>query len=202
MELPSSHLEQLIYVAERHRVTETFGWQPGIWGVLFIVAACVYLPYVNELSSDIISWLIFGSLAVLGIGLTGYEIWRRRNRTVLVKNGRHILVFRKGRLDLTLAANQITLIKADFHTMIMIGVCMALCTVLFTAIAFTGILRDAVVSTDSLLILFWGIVCGASLASASWTRFYCRHLRVPILGSKWTEESVLVLSSRLKELFP
>jgi hypothetical protein len=202
VELPSSHLEKLIYVPERHRVAETFGWQPGIWGVFFIVATCVYMPFVNDSASDHISWLFFGSLAVLGLGLTGYEIWRRRNRTVLVKDGEYILVFRKGRLDLTLARSKITRIKADFHTMLWIGAPMAVCAALLTAVGITSILRDKTGSTDGLLILFWGIVCWVSLASAAWTRFYTCHLRVPVRGSKWTEESVLIPSYRFKELFP
>ncbi len=199
-ELTSSCVEQLKYIPQGDRVEETFGWQPGIWGAWFIAAACVFVPHGDKSLRDVL-WMIFVPSTVLGMGLIGYEIWRRRNRTVLVKNGEHISVFRKGLLDLTLAPDSIARIKADFHTTLMIGVPLGVCAVLFMAIGITNILRDEVQSADNLLILFLGIVCVASLASAAWTRFYCIHLRLPIKGSKWTEESVLLHSSRLKKLF-
>jgi hypothetical protein len=199
-QLTSSSVEQLKYIPKRDMVAETFGWQPGIWGALFIATACVFVPHGDKSLHDAL-WLIFGPSALLGLVLIGYEIWRRRNRTVLVKNGESISVFRKGLLDLTLAPIEITRIKTDFHTTLMIGVPLGVCTVLFAAIGIANILRNEVQSNDNMLILFLGLVCGASLASAAWTNFFCSHLRVPIKGSKWKEESVLVKSSRLKELF-
>lgn len=201
MERTTSRTGQLIYVPERHKVVETFGWQPGIWGALFIAAACVFVPNGDD-SSNAVVWMIFAPSAALGLSLTGYEIWRRRNRTVLVKEGGSISVFRKGRLDLTLAPNEMTRVQADLITLLKIGVPLGVCGALFTAVGIVGLLRDKTGDTENLLILFLGLVCWASLVSAAWTRFSCCHLRVPVKGSRWSEESVLIPSSRLKELFP
>ncbi len=173
--------------------------EPGGLYLSFLPSLCFCL-YADNPPAEF-PWLIFGSAAVPGLVLTGYEFWRRRNRTVLVKDGGHILVFRKGRLDLTLAPDSIARIKADSHTTLTIGACLGLCTLLLMAVGVTCVFKDKTENIDCLFILFAGLVCGASLVSAAWTRFCCCHLRVPIKGSKWTEESVLISSSRVKELF-
>lgn len=192
----------LRHSSERQKVVETLGCQPGIWGTLFIVVACLFM--LNGKGPSIaIEWMISGSSAALGLGLTGYEVWRRRNRTVLVKDGERIAVFRKGRPDLILAPGDITIVKAGLFVMLKVGVPLGLCAAAFSGIGIIGLLRDEAGTADNLMILFLGLACGASLASAAWTRFSCCHLRVPINGSRWlAEETVLVPSSRLKEVFP
>jgi hypothetical protein len=202
MDLSSSRIEQLIHAPERYKVVETPGWQPGIWGAFFIVVACLFvLPAKAPLVP--LEWVISGGSAALGLTLAGYEVHRRRNRTVLVREGANIKVFRKGHLDLALAPEEITIVKADLVTMLKIGIPLGLCAAMFTATGMTGILEDRTVLVDDLIILCLGLTCGASLASAAWTRFTCVHLRVPIKGSGWlVEETILVPASRLKELFP
>ncbi|MCJ7547820.1 MAG: hypothetical protein MUP30_13560, partial [Deltaproteobacteria bacterium] len=84
-----------------------------------------------------------------------------------------------------------------------VGVPLAVCMVIFTALGIIGLLRDKAVAADNLIILSLGLACGASLASAAWTRFSFAHLWVPSQGSGWlAKETVLVSSSRLRELFP
>jgi hypothetical protein len=201
MNLTSSRLEQLINAPERHKVVETLGWQFGIWGVFLIFVACMLV--LPNLPSTAIEWEISGASAVLGLGFVGYEVWRRRNRTVLVKDGEHILVFRKGHLDLTLALGEITRVRAGLMIMLRIRIPLAACAATFSAIGIMGILRDNAVNADNMCIRCLGFACGASLASAAWTRFSRAHLRVPIKGSRWwAEETVLIPSSHLKELFP
>jgi hypothetical protein len=189
----------LIHVPERLRVVETLGWQPGIWGAFFLLVA-VFSADVAARSSAAVEWAIFLSSSTLGPGLAGYEVRRRRNRTAFVKDGDHIAVFRKGRLDLVLAPGEIARVKADLIIMIKIGVPLSLAAALFTSVGFLVVTRDKAVN-EGLMILSLGIACWASLASAAWTRFRCVHLRVPIKGSKWTEESVLIPRSRIQELF-
>ena len=201
MNLTSSRIEQLIYTPERYEVVETLGWQPGIWGALFIVVAFLFaFPAKSFLSA--IELVISGASAVLGLCLTGYEVHRRRNRTVLVRDSESIAVFRKGRLDMTLASGEIIIVKAGPVIMLKIGIPLGVCAAAFAAIGIIGILRDKAVNADNLIILSLGLACGASLASAAWTRFSFAHLRVPVKGSRWlAEETVLVPNSRLKELF-
>lgn len=192
MNLTSSCIEQLSYVPERYQVVETFRWQPGIWGVLFIFVACV-LVLTSTWPLTAIIWEISVPSAALGFVLVSYEFWRRKNPTVLVKDGELIAVFRKGHLDLTLAPCEIKHMKAGLDIMIKIGIPLGACAVAFI---FVGVLcKDPIT-------MALGLACGASLASAAWTRFSCAHLRVHIKDSRWlAEETVLIPSSRLKELF-
>lgn len=202
MNLPPSRIEQLINAPERHKVVETLGWQPGIWGAFFIIVACLFVLPAKETLIEI-EEIIAGSSALVGLSLAAYEVWRRKNRTVLVKDNEHILVFRKCRLNLTLDPDEIKIVKAGLVTMLEIGVPLLICSVLFTAIGIMGMIRDKAVSIDYIIILFFGLACAASLGSAAWTRFSCAHLRVPIKDSRWmAEETVLVRNSRLNELFP
>jgi hypothetical protein len=202
MNLTSSRREQLMHLPERRKVVETLGWQPGIWGSFFIIAACLF-SLACKWPLIALEWEILGVSIALGLGLVGYEVWRRRNRTVLVRDDGHIAVFRRGTLDLTSAPSEITRVRAGLDVMLRIGVPLAVCAVLFAAIGILGLLRDKAGTVDNLIILSLGLACGASLASAAWTRFSCAHLWVPIKGSRWlAKETVLVPSSRLKELFP
>jgi hypothetical protein len=202
MNLSSSRIEQLINAPERHKIVETLGWQPGIWGVFFIVVACLFvLPAKRPLLS--IEWIIAGSSAAIGICLAGYEAWRRRNLMVLIREGDYIAVFRKGRLDMTLAPEEIREVKPGLILMLKIGLPLGACGLAFTLIGIMALMREKAVSSDSLIILSLGIVCWASLAAAAWTRFSCTHLRVPVKGSRWiAEETVLIPNTRLNELFP
>jgi len=202
MNLIATPIQQLMHIPEGHKFVETLGWQPGIWGALFIVVACLFVIPAKAPLTDL-EWMISGGSAVLGLVLAGYEVHRRRNRTVLVKTGGCIAVFRNGRHDLTLAPGEINVEKAGIVIMLKIGVPLGACAAMFTAIGVIGILRDKAVNADNLIILSLGLACGASLVSAAWTRFSCVHLRVPIKGSRWlAEETVLIPTFRLNELFP
>jgi hypothetical protein len=181
------------------RIAEAFGWQPGIWGGFFLIVACFFWAG-PAWPADVGSRSIILSSAALGLFLAGHEVRRRRNRTVLVKDGERIAVFRKGRLDLVLPPGELAAVKADLVVVLKIGVPLGLAAVLFTSLGILVVTRDKAVS-DGLLILTLGVACWASLASAAWTRFRCTHFRLPIKGSKWIEESVLIPRSRCKELF-
>jgi hypothetical protein len=193
--------DRIEVVPEHQKVVETLGWQPGIWGAFFIVVACLFL-IPGKGPPIAIEWAIAGSAAVLGLVLASYEIWRRRNRTVLVKDGEHIAVFRKGRLDLTIAPSEITVVKAGLTIMMKIGTGLGACAAAFTAIGILGLVRDKEAVVDNLIILSLGLTCGASLAFATWTQFCRAHLQVPVKEGWMAEETVLVPPSRLKELFP
>jgi len=197
----ASGTELLTHVPERRRVAETLGWQPGIWGAFFLLVASVF-GLGGKGPSLPVEWTIFGSSAALGLALTGYEAWRRRNRTVLVKDGERIAVYRKGRLDMILDSGEVAVRDPELFVMLRIGVPLGLAAILFTSVGILPILRNESM-IDGLLILSLGLACWASLGSAAWTRFTCRSLRVPIKGSRWrAEETVLIPRSRMKELFP
>ncbi len=197
---PSS--AELLLTPENRKVVETLGFQPGIWGALFLVVACVFALH-DDGPANQAEWIIFGASSALGLGLTGYGIRRRRNRTVLVRIGERIAVYRKGRFDLMVAPAEIATEKMPLHVMLKIGVPLGLAGLIFSAIGVVELQRRRPLALDDLLILYMGLTCWASLASAAWTRFSCRHLRVPIKGSRWlAEETVLVRPNRLREVFP
>ncbi|MGO9416635.1 MAG: hypothetical protein ACLP51_16070 [Syntrophobacteraceae bacterium] len=189
-------------VPEHQKFIEPLGGQWGIWGSFFIVVAYLILDTRKEAPLSI-QWEISGISGAIGLCLAGYEIWRRRNRTVLVKDGEQIAVYRKGRIDLILAPNEITLAEAGLHIILQVGGGLGVCAVLFTAIGITEFFRNMQGNiADYLIILMMGLTCWASLFATAWTRFACAHLRVPIKnGRLMVEETVLLPSSRMQELF-
>jgi hypothetical protein len=195
--LSSSLPAKLSHVPDRARIAETFGWLPGIWGAFFLVVAGYFSDGVTNPSAGT-ETAIFLVSAALGLVLAGYEFRRHGNRTALVKEGDRIAVYRKGRLDLLLEPEEVVTIKAEFAVMIKIGVPLGLAAVLFTALGIDFITRGKAAG-DGLLVLSLALALWASLASAARARFRCAHLRLPIKGSRWFEEDMLVPLSRLKQ---
>jgi len=195
------HVDQLFHVSAHDKFTEIFGWQPAIWGALFFVVAGL-MALTAAMPPLPLEGMISGGSAAVGLCLAGYEVHRRRNRSVLVKDVGNIAVYRKGCLDLVLDPDEISVVKANLVSMLNIGLPLGLCAAMFTFVGLLGLLRDEAAVADNLMILSLGVACGASLASAAWTRFRYAHLRVPVKGSRWlAEETVMISSSRLKELF-
>jgi hypothetical protein len=194
--------DRIELVPEHARVVEALGGQCGIWGALFIAVACLMAVPGDE-PWNLIEWVITGSSAVLGLCLTGYEVWRRRNRTVLVRDGEHIAVFRKGSLDLILTPGEFTLAKPELALILKIAICLGTAAALFTAIGIVGLVRDHGGAFDDVIILLLGLTSGFSLAAAARTCFFFSDVRTPIKNNRWlAEETVLIPSRRLKELFP
>jgi hypothetical protein len=200
--IPSFVPDLLFHIPEQDKFVETFGWQPGIWGGFCLVSAILFAIPAQSPFLPLALWITAGA-AFAGFCLTGYEVRRRRNRTVLVIDSGKIAVYRHGALDLVLELAEVTVVRADLVTMVKIGVPLAIAALLFAAIGVIGLLRDEAAVIDNLIILSLGLACFGSLASAAWTRFRCAHLRVPLKGSRWmAEETVLIPVSRLPELFP
>jgi len=193
------HAAPLELVPECRRVPETFGLQPGIWGSALILSGILIAPW--SLGPHAVAQIAIPAfLLTLGMALTGYEIRRRRNRTVLVKDDERFAIYRKGRLDRILVPGEIRTIEADFVSMLQIGIPLGLAGLLFTVLGIDVSVRDKSLREGGVILSF-GVACWASLASAAWTRYACRHLRIPVRGKKWFEESVLVHRSRIRELF-
>ncbi len=189
-------------VPEDEKFVKTFGGQWGIWGSFFIILAFLIMAPCKGPPLSM-QWWITGVSGTIGLCLAGYEIWRRRNRAVLVKDGEQIAVYRKGRLDLILAPGEIIVVKAGPGIILQVGVGLGAYALLFTVIGIMEFFRNTQGSiVDSLLIMLPGLTCGASLVSAAWTRFACAHLRVPIKnGRLMVKETVLLPISRMQELF-
>lgn len=194
--------DRIEHVPEHQKFIETLGGQWGIWGSFFIfLALLIMAPWKGPPLP--MQWQISGISGAIGLCLAGYEIWRRRNRTVLVKAGEQIAVYRKGCLDLILAPSEIILVKAGLQIILEVGVGLGAFAVLFTAIGIMEFFKNMQGSiVDSLLIMLPGLTCRASLVSAARTMFTCAHLRVPI-KNRWlmAEETVLLPTSGMQELF-
>ncbi|MGD0400912.1 MAG: hypothetical protein ABSC04_18605 [Syntrophobacteraceae bacterium] len=194
--------DRIELVPEHQKFIETLGWQWGIWGSFCLfLALLIMAPWKGPPLS--MQWEISAISGATGLCLAGYEIWRRRNRTVLVKDGEQIAVYRKGRLDLIIAPREIILVKTGLDIILEVGVGLGAFAVLFTAIGIMEFFRNGQESiVDSLLIMLPGLTCGASLISAAWTMFACAHLRVPVKGRRFmAKETVLLPTSRMQELF-
>ena len=194
--------DRIEHVPEHQKFIETLGWQWGIWGSFFIILALLIMaPWKGPPLS--MQWEISAISGAIGLCLAGYEIWRRRNRTVFVKDGEQIAVYRKGNLDVIVAPREIIQVKTGLEIILEVGVGLGAFAVLFTAIGIMEFFRNRQGSiVDCLLIMLPGLTCGASLVSAAWTIFGCAHLRVPIKGRRFTaQETVLLPASRMHEFF-
>lgn len=140
---------------------ETFGWQLGIWGAFCLVAGGLFVVEVK----DPLAFVVAGLVAAIGLGLTCYEAYRRRNRTVLMREAGKIAVYRKGSLDLLLVPGEVSMVKVDLATMLKIDIPLGMCAIMFTLVGVMGMLRDQEALADNLMILYLGLTCGASLGS-------------------------------------
>ncbi|MEN6465116.1 MAG: hypothetical protein ABFD62_08050 [Syntrophaceae bacterium] len=183
-------------------MVETLGWQPGIWGGFFLVTGILILSE-SRLPLSTVKLELLGVVFFVGVVLACWQMMMHRNRTVLVRDNGLIQVFRKRRFDMALDPEEIGLEKADFILMLKIGVPLLMCAAIFIAVGGTMVWEDKTANADNLCILALGVASGASLVSASWTRFFRRHLRVPVKNSRWlAEETVLVSPSQYRHLFP
>lgn len=197
---------ELAFTPEKERVAQTFGHQPLIWASFLLVVAlfCILRASGPVPSLEIgvgVSCLIVTCL------LIAYSVRRHRRRIVLVRDGINVAIYRRGRLDLTVAIDTLQKVKiwssGLLHWGPYIAASLALLGALLVAVGATGLSRDegAASRGDDFILLIAGLAFWASLASALWTTFACTHLGLPIGGSKWTEE-ILVSSSNLKAVFP
>lgn len=192
----------LDYVPEGRRVVETLGWQPGIWASFFLLVGCFILAE-SRLPTGLFTMEVLGILFFVGLALAAWQVTMHRNRTVLVRDNGRIQLFRKRRLDMVIAGEEVRLEKADLVAMIKIGAPLSVAAALFLALGITMLWKDRTIDSGSLSVLALGVTSGVSLASAFWTRFFRRHLRVPIGNSRWfSEETVLVSPQQYKLLFP
>jgi len=198
-----SRPEQLLdYVPEHRRVVETLGWQPGIWGGFFLVVGILILSE-SRLPLSTVTLELLGVVFFVGVVLACWQIRMHRNRTVLVRDNGVIEVFRKRRLDMVVDPEEIGLEKADFILMLKIGIPLLMCAAIFIGVGGTMLWEEKKANADIFCILSLGLASGVSLASAAWTRFFRRHLRVPVKNSRWlAEETVLVSPSQYRHLFP
>ncbi len=193
--------DNLELIPEHLRFAETLGWQPSIWGTLFIAVACMVPAYGTRPLSEI-EWAIAGCSGAIGLALASYESWRRRNRTVLVRDGRNIAVFRKGHLASTLAPGAITARKPEFYVHGKIGLCLLFWAVALTVIAISDFPRGDATLADAALIVSIALACWVSLFAAIRVWITCTYLLIPVKEGRWASPlTVRIRTSRLKELF-
>ncbi len=191
----------LDYVPEDRRVAERLGWQPGIWASFCLLLGCLILAECKW-PPGLITMELLGVVFFAGLVLAVWQAAMHRNRTVLVREDGLIRVYRKRRLDMVVVAGDIRIEKADIVVILKIGAPLAIAAALFLGVGITMLWREREVSSDGLIVLALGLTLVASLASAFWTRFFRRHLLVPVRNSRWlAEETVLVSARQFEDLF-
>ena len=190
----------LDHIPESLKVTKTFGFQWGIWGGFLIVVLCLMLAGSTG-SPTAFQIEIYVSLLVVGGSFISWELIRRLRPTVLVKQGGMVGVYRKGRYDSVVPCEQIRCEKIDLVIVLKIGAPLLICTTLFVAVAVAIMQDEKRITADTMIIFSFGLALGASLVCAAWTTFFRKHLRVPVIGSRWlAEETVLVTREQCREL--
>ncbi len=185
-------------IVNKQKVVESLGWQPGIFGALLTIVACFfhapasYTPDVTETS-------IFAAIGIAGLGLLYYEIWRRKNKTLLVRDGDVIAVFHGSRLDRICNTAQIKRYNMPLEYFLLI-----LFALLFFAVGFFlfAIMVESLERGYRILNAVASLAMVASAASLTWTRFFCDALLLPGKKKQFFLETILIRTSQRKILFP
>jgi hypothetical protein len=180
-------------------VVENLGWQPGIWASFFLVLS-LFLIAECSVSPTLFTMEALGVVLFVGLALALWQVAMHRRRTVLVRDGGMIQVFRKRRLDMVLAEEKIRLVRVDIVVMMKVGAPLLIAAALFFAVGITMLWRDGMIDPGALGVLALGVTAAASLASACWTIFFRRHLRVPVRNSRWIAEETVLVSPRQFDL--
>lgn len=191
----------LDHIPESRRITGTFGFQGGTWGIFFIVVLILMLAGSGK-PPTLFEMEIYIVLFIAGAGSIAWETARRRHPTVLVEQDGMIAVYRKRYGNIVVSRDRVRCEKVDLIIIIKIGAPLLMCTILFTAIAVAIIGDEKRITAETLILLSFGLALGASLMSAAWTTFFRKRLLVPVEGSRWiAEQTVLVPRGQCKRLF-
>jgi|WetSurMetagenome_2_1015567.scaffolds.fasta_scaffold480452_1 hypothetical protein len=185
-------------IVNKQKVVESLGWQPGIFGVLLTIVACFFHAPASY-TPNVIETAIFAAIGIAGLGLLYYEIWRRKNRTVFVRDGDVIAVFHGTRLDRVCKAAEIKPYNMPLEYFLLI-----LFALLFFAVGFF-LFAATVESLERgyrILNAVASLAMVASAASLIRTRFFCDALLLPGKKKQFFLESVLIHTSQRKILFP
>ena len=185
-------------IPNEQKVVESLGWQPGIFGALLTIVA-YFFPALASYTPGYIEIAIFTTVGVIGLGLLYYEVRRRKNKTVLVRDSDVIAVFHGKRLDQTCKPEQIKLRNMPLATFIKIFIPI----LSFAAVFFIFVIIDLSMEPGyRILNAVAGLAMLASCASFIWTRFFCDALLIPVKEKQFSLETVLIRPFQMKILFP
>ncbi len=185
-------------VHNEQKVVELLGWQPGIFGALLTILACFFHAPASY-APDYIEIAIFAAVGVIGLSLLYYEVWRRKNKTVFVRDGEVIAIFHGNRLDQTCKPKQIELHNMPLATFIQI-----LCAPVFFAVGFFifAVMIKSLKPGYRILNAVTGLCMIASCTSFIWTHFFCDALLLPGKKKQFFLETVPIRPLQMKILYP
>lgn len=185
-------------IANEQKVVESSGWQPGIFGALLIIVACFFHAPASYTPDDI-EIAIFTTAGVTGLGLLYYEVWRRKNKTALVRDGDVIGVFRGSRLVRICKPEQIELRNMPLATFLQILIPLLSFAVGFFMFAIMG---ESMERGYRILNAVAGLAMIASCASFIRTHFFWNALLLPGKKKQFFLETVLIRPFQMNILFP
>ena len=183
-------------IPNEQKVVESLGWQPAIFGTLLIIVASVF-PLVDSHARQDIENATLGVLGIIGLGLLYYELRRRRNKAVLVRDGDVIAFFRGKVLIQTSLPKEIKNHHMPLATFLTIFMAILVFAVGFFLFAIIDTLEPGYRMLNAL-------ACAAMLASSAsffWTRFFCDELLLPGRKKQFFLDTVLIRPFQRKILF-
>lgn len=183
-------------IPNERKVVESQGIQPAIFGALLIIVASVF-PLVDSHDREDIENAILVLMGVCGLGLLYYEMRRRRNKALLVRDGDVIALFRGRVLLRTCRPEEIQRHHMPLATFLSIFIPILLFAAGFFMFAIFG-------PPEPGYRLLNAICCLAMLASSAsfiWTRFFCDELLFPAMKKQFFLDSVLIRPPQRKILF-
>lgn len=194
---PDSELPQHLNMAPQdRRIDETFGFFPGafalaaVFGIIGTIVSAIIGGGFDNMEQ--MYWI--GGGVVAAVLFAFWEFWRRMNPTSLVVMGGRIGLYRKGVLDMTITASQMTWFRLNFANSLREYMLFGFC-----GLALPGGAVSFASGSFGPGIWMIGLGLGGCLAFASsvWSRGMCFHYYVPKGGGT---ETVVLPKSKLRRL--
>ena len=167
----------LVHVPAHARVTETYGFTPGVLAlgaVLVLVGGAldVVLRGYHDLQQ---LYAPLGALVAIPL-FGGWEVMRRFRRTSLAFAGGHLGVYRSARLAQTASRAQLWIYKLSIANTIR-----EICSTCMLGLMCLGGAVAMIASAPGVGLMCLGGAVGmlGAFASAIWARIACRHFLVP-----------------------
>jgi hypothetical protein len=197
MELPKMDQNQfpskLGLLADKDRVTETFGWTPMIIGLILLSSGILLLWEQPKDWKTAFSVAVIGSLFLVGSCLLCVDFWRRKNRFVFVPQEDRIAVYRNGLFSHSFIRVDVTFYQLQlFNTIRYLFVTLV--------VGFLGPLLFIAFDRISLVFYFQVALAFLLFSSVIYTRIFCYHYFVPRKRARY-KKTVLLRKSIGNQLF-
>ncbi|MCX5735179.1 MAG: hypothetical protein NTW68_12745 [candidate division NC10 bacterium] len=181
--------ERAEYLAARDLIVQKLGWQCEVWGGYLLVAGGWCLAQKEDV------FQLVGLAALLaGLGLLGWVTRRRVTRTALCVRGDRVGIYRRGRLDMEVAREDIVLLRTSILNTVKFALapCMGVFLGLIPVVDAFRAPAGGLALLDVAAGVALSVSAGVSLVFLIYTRHVWRVLQLPCKSRVWAAEDFRV----------